>query len=364
MVQSSAGPRWPSDVITYSFAQSTYGQDVFHPFDAALDTAAQAVVNQAIQNWEQVSGLTFVEVPDSSNPAASADIRIGWTNLDTAKSGVLSRASWTSHDGVFNPDVVIQLENPAQTPLTGPAGDPVYQDTSATLLQVAMHEIGRAIGLPDNHAPGSVMDRVVTSGATSPDSRDIAEVQALYPPPLVPVFISDATTGTSTVAQATRYVGPDTNITAQYVCTSSDNVNIGVATPGVWLVAGSGNDALAVASGNNLLQGGAGSDYLVGGTGTDTFSVQAGTTGASTWDTIVNFHQGEMLTVYGLSDPNAIGWVGSSGAPGSTGATFQATAGNGATIRVTFAGLTPDAASLLAVRASSGGVPAVTFTFT
>src|SRR5271155_5307168 len=92
-------PVWSSGTITYSFADTTYAQDVFRPFDATLSAADQAIVNQAIEAWEKVSGLTFVEVPDSSNPSDAADIRIGFSDLNTQSTGVVGWTSWTSSNG-------------------------------------------------------------------------------------------------------------------------------------------------------------------------------------------------------------------------------------------------------------------------
>jgi Matrixin len=293
MSEYTSEPVWASGTITYSFADTTYAQDVFHPFDATLDAADQAIVNQAIEAWEKVSGLTFVEVADSSNPADAADIRIGFSDLNTQSTGTVGWTSWTSNGGTFNPDVVVQLENPAQLALTGSASNPTYQGTSATLLQLAEHEIGHAIGLGENMTDQTSIEYpLATGGDQALDATDIAAVQALYGPPS-PAFIGGSP-------------GP---------------VSASGAEP-----VGSGAEG-------------------------QTFVVQAGDAAGATWRHIGDFVDGDALDVMGLRDPARIDWIGVRGTGAERGATFEAHARDGAVIKVTLAGMTMREASHLAVSA-------------
>ncbi|HYZ64564.1 MAG TPA: hypothetical protein VE650_19095, partial [Acetobacteraceae bacterium] len=109
-----------------------------------------------------------------------------------------------------------------------------------------------------------------------------------------------------------------------------------------FLHGGSGDDALKVTTGSNVLDGGDGSNFLVGGTGGDgghdTFFVDARTS-APTWSTIVNFHAGDQVTIWGFQAASSTtNWVGQSGIAGFTGATLQAQV-NGHDSSVTFAGV-------------------------
>ncbi len=299
MSDYTSEPTWSSDTITYSFAQTTYAQDVFHPFDAALDAAQQTIVNQAIAAWEQVSGLHFVEVPDSSNPAQAADIRIGFTDLNTQSTGTVGWTSWTSSNGTFNPDVIVQLENPAQLPLVGSASNPTYQGTASTLLQLAEHEIGHAIGLGENLTdPSSIEYPLATASDQTLDATDIAAVQALYGPPS-PTFIG-----------------------------STDS--------------GSGSDPAAVGAGS----------------GATRFVVHAGEAATRGWDRIADFQDGDALDILGVGSPGRIDWLGIRGGAGERGATFEVTARDGASIHVTFVGMTMREASGLSLsHGVSGGRP-------
>ena len=69
----------------------------------------------------------------------------------------------------------------------------------------------------------------------------------------------------------------------------------------MFLKGNAGDDALQVTSGSNVVDGGAGSNFLVGATGADggydTFFVDACNAGQATWDTLVNFHVGDAVTL-------------------------------------------------------------------
>jgi serralysin len=49
------------------------------------------------------------------------------------------------------------------------------------------------------------------------------------------------------------------------------------------------------------LDGGTGSNFLTGGSGTDTFFVDNRGVSADTWSTIVNFHNGDATTIWGVT---------------------------------------------------------------
>jgi Ca2+-binding RTX toxin-like protein len=117
-------------------------------------------------------------------------------------------------------------------------------------------------------------------------------------------------------------------------------------TPNVFLKGGSGDDALQVTGGNNVIDGGGGSNFLVGGTGadggTDTFFID-GRGGAVTWSSVVNFHRGDAVTIFGFTaGTSTLPFTASDGAAGYTGATLHSElsgAGTGVNGSVTFAGI-------------------------
>jgi hypothetical protein len=158
------------------------------------------------------------------------------------------------------------------------------------------------------------------------------------------------------------YSGPISYLQAQYGYTGTDNVVIGASVPNAFIYSGSGNDALAAQGGSNVLNGGSGSNWLVGGTGadggTDTFFVD-GRGGENTWDTILNFHVGDMVTLFGYNAATGtMNWLDQNGAANFQGATLQTSFGDGTgtTALVTFAGVSNSTATFTTSTGTTGGV--------
>jgi len=186
------GPRWPSNLVTYSFAATNYpGQPIYFS-DFITNPAYQAVVDSAAAAWSAVSGIQFQLVPDS----ASVDIRVGFQNLDPTPGGVIGSAYWSWSGTNFLPGTIVAAEDPAANPLTPlPNGDFQYSGTTTDLQQVFEHELGHALGLDHNqNDPNAVMyPRSGPSNASGPDLSDIQAIQSLYGAPASsPTFIYDA----------------------------------------------------------------------------------------------------------------------------------------------------------------------------
>jgi hypothetical protein len=175
----------PSRPITWSFAASTYSGDSAHPFSSFITAAdEQAVIEQAFQDWSAASGLGFEELPDSATASGAADIRLGWGNLGTGSGTEQIGSTYYSYLGVGNaiaPDVLVRLEDPADVPLVpGAGGALTYQGYNATLLQVALHEIGHALGLGHSTDPDAVMYATAGASNRALDGSDMAGARALY----------------------------------------------------------------------------------------------------------------------------------------------------------------------------------------
>lgn len=124
--------------------------------------------------------------------------------------------------------------------------------------------------------------------------------------------------------------------------------------------------------GTNVLDGGEGSNFLVGASGwdggTDTFFIDSRQ--GTTWSTVVGFHHGDALTIWGFVGGTSTGpWTASDGAVGHKGATIHselAGAGTGITLSVTIAGMSlADLASVTTTSLGNiGGVPYMYIAYT
>jgi Ca2+-binding RTX toxin-like protein len=137
-------------------------------------------------------------------------------------------------------------------------------------------------------------------------------------------------------AAGTAYSGPVAGVENTYGNVTSDSLNIVATTPSWFITTGSGNDAITVTSGTNVINGGAGSNFLSGGNGTDTFFVDATSADQDIWSTVVNFHHGDAVTLWGVSPATAtMSWANDQGAAGYSGLTLHAQTINGTSASLT-----------------------------
>ena len=143
------------------------------------------------------------------------------------------------------------------------------------------------------------------------------------------------------------YAGPVSTLQWQFLADTPQDLTIASALPNVFLHGGTGSDALVAKGGSNVLDGGAGSNWLVGADGSDgghdTFFIDnlSSATPQTEWDTLVGFHPGDALTLWGFNAAtDTYRWTDGSGAAGYTGATIEVDrAGSAAVTLATFAGL-------------------------
>jgi V8-like Glu-specific endopeptidase len=152
--------------------------------------------------------------------------------------------------------------------------------------------------------------------------------------------VLDTSTDAEIYPQLDSYSGLVAGLTGEYINVSTDNLNVTAGTNSVFIHTGSGEDAIAVQGGANVLDGGTGSNFLVGGSGTDTFFTDDRAATASIWDTLVNFHQGDAATIFGVTQSGfTFDWENGQGAAGYTGLTLHASeADNPVIASVTLAG--------------------------
>ena len=164
------GPKWSSSVITWSFASA--GGDI----TGAISGAYQSTVRAAIARWSQVVNLTFKEVADS----AATDIRIGWGQFSGSQVGETDYSYQpTGGTQVFAPGVTVRLEDPSALAIGTGIGD-VYQGTSTTLYQTALHEFGHALGLAHSTDQTAVMYPSLGKSDNGLGASDIQGIQTIY----------------------------------------------------------------------------------------------------------------------------------------------------------------------------------------
>jgi len=217
---------------------------------------------------------------------------------------------------------------------------------------------------PDDHGiamqaePGD--DKGVAPGADDPagDNRGVATAQAepeddkgAAPGADDPArhhhfSITNTSTHSSGSDDGAVYTGPVTGLQQEYGWTGHDGRAVTANVPSAFIHGGDGDDAIAAQGGDNVLDGGAGSNFLVGAHGDDgghdVFFVDL-RNGQTVWDTVVNFHANDAVTIWGFqAGVSAVTWTDNDGVDGFRGATMHTEIhglGMGVDASVTFAGL-------------------------
>ena len=166
------GAKWESPSVTWSFA-SGLGTPT-NPFSVTIQAQYQSAIEGAIAAWGAASGIRFQEVADST----ASDIRIGWGLFDTSESGVIGYTTFHHKGDQMEPGVIVRLEDPSQDPLVN-GSDPTYAGTEIQLGQVALHEIGHAIGLAESTDPTSIMFPLLGQSNPGLNAADLSNVASL-----------------------------------------------------------------------------------------------------------------------------------------------------------------------------------------
>ena len=149
---------------------------------------------------------------------------------------------------------------------------------------------------------------IADSGQVASDSQTTVTTMASLPGSNgnANFTIADQTTGQQNFISGDSYSGPVQGLGQQLNLITPNNLNITATVPNVFIRTGSGNDAIDVskANGNNVLDGAGGSSFLTGGTGNDTFFLDGRSLASDAYSTVVNFHAGDNITVFGVDATN------------------------------------------------------------
>ena len=213
-----------STTVTWSFASQTYAADAAFPFSTPISSQYQATIQAAFARWASVAGITFVQTADSPTD----DIRVGFGIFNTANA--VGNTIYRAPTGYLSQDTIVRLLDPVFAPVSLSAqGTYYYSYYEITLYQVALHEIGHALGLDHSTDPRTLMYPVATSLNTDLARGDIEGLNTLYPLYTVaannPVQV-ESPSGTAYSFTVTRYSDPATALTVDYSVT-------GAAYPGL-----------------------------------------------------------------------------------------------------------------------------------
>ncbi|HEX2940018.1 MAG TPA: hypothetical protein VHO91_03160 [Rhodopila sp.] len=167
--------------------------------------------------------------------------------------------------------------------------------------------------------------------------------------------IQDETSGQAYNVAGTPYSGPVPGLTSEFVVNTSDILNVTAKTPNVFIeIAPSPGGTppsqcginVAGVNGNNVLDGYANSNFYTGGTGIDQLYEDTRTLTQNSWSTVVNFHSGDNVTLWGVTASDfRLNWIGdtygAAGATGLTGVLVPTQAGQ-PEVGITLAGYTMD----------------------
>ena len=239
---------WPSGkrTIEYSFNVGNYRSDAVRSeaMTHQLSAWSQERVRDAMEAWEQVCSVRFVEVADGPN----VDLRIG-----------AGPQNWIQEIGEYSAGYYRTTEfdasgNRQEAMVVFRVGGGRGRDPDASYYDLALHEIGHALGLKHSNLEGKVMSGPPTSSYGDPNpgrdrltSDDIAGARELFPPYTTdPSSGADRIAGRSGADSIVGWGGRDT------------------------LYGNDGNDTISGHSGADRIEGGNGNDRLYGNQQSDT----------------------------------------------------------------------------------------------
>jgi hypothetical protein len=188
------GSKWNTTALKYY---------IYNSSNSLTANERESIIQSAFQRWSAVSALTFTQV---FSPA-SADIKLQWATGTVGAGYVFANnvlaVAYYPPPGGGNYAGSIYF-NDAYTWSAGTGG------SGYSLLHVAMHEIGHALGLEHSNVAGAVLNPSY-SGITTLGSDDILGIISLYGKPSIsgPVSVCPTVYGTYTISHSsagTTYV--------------------------------------------------------------------------------------------------------------------------------------------------------------
>ena len=159
------------------------------------------MITQAFQTWAAQANISIGLTTDSGDPFGVAGLMQGDPRFGDIRIGAVPLAA-----------DVMAITVPPDPFMSGTlAGDMILNSAAdldpADLFDVALHEAGHSLGLPDINDPDSVMDPVLNPDATLTPT-DVQNIQALYGTPAPDPYQSNDTFATAAqMPQPPVYLG-------------------------------------------------------------------------------------------------------------------------------------------------------------
>jgi hypothetical protein len=169
-----------SGEVDWSFATSNFAGTLTQ-FDSFLTGMFQTEVAEAFARWESVASVDFQQVSDS----ATTDIRLGLNHIDGPNNIVGQEQSSFSVGSEIASVISFDMDEGWHL-----VNGVLVSSGGASFYDVALHEIGHALGLDHYNISPAIMNAVLNPSVTDLTQSDIDGVQALYgaPTPGVATF--------------------------------------------------------------------------------------------------------------------------------------------------------------------------------
>ena len=261
------------------------------------------------------NGVSVQVVGTSATPVAPFIVGTSGQTV-AAGNGISPFNAVTISDSNAKPQVSATLTVSGDGTLSGAglvaAGAGVYTlaATSPAALTASLQKLAFAASplAGQDSATSTIKLDIADGGQVASDSGTTVTTVASLPASSggANFTITDQTTGQQNFINGDSYSGPVQDLGQQLTLVTPNNLNITATVPNVFIRTGSGNDAIDVskAGGNNVLDGAGGSSFLIGGTGNDTFFLDGRNLASDAYSTLVNFHAGDNVTVFGVDATN------------------------------------------------------------